>query len=209
MSNLKLPQATTKRLPLYYRYLEKTQAAAIQRVSSQEISNGLQIDSATIRRDFSLLGELGRKGYGYDVAKLLSFLKELLKKDEITKVVLLGVGNLGTALLNYNLYKQENTMIVAGFDTDPNKIGKTVNGVPIYALEQLTKVIQQSAVQVAIITVPVLQAQAVADRLLLAGIKGILNFTPTRISVPDDVRVHYIDLTVELQTLIYLLKTEN
>lgn len=206
MAGQKIPQVTAKRLPLYYRYFEKLHAIGKPRVSSAELSEALQIDPATIRRDFSYLGELGKKGYGYNVQYLLQFLRDFLKQDEVSNVVLVGVGNLGTALLRYNFYRSHNTKIVAGFDVDENKIGTDVDGIPIYPLHRLEEVKRLHDVDVAILTVPVNAAEAAVQAVIDAGIHGILNFTPIRVTVPAHVRVHYIDLTSELQTLIYFLK---
>lgn len=206
MAEQKLPAVTAKRLPLYYRYLEKLHAIGKSRVSSAELSDALQIDPATIRRDFSYLGELGKKGYGYNVNYLLQFLRDFLKQDEVANVVLIGVGNLGTALLHYNFYRSHNTKIVAGFDTDTNKIGKDIDGIPIYPLDRLPEVKKLHNVDVAILTVPVNAAKQALEKVIEAEIHGILNFTPTRLTVPPHVRIHHIDLTNELQTLIYFLR---
>lgn len=202
----KIPQVTAKRLPLYYRYLEKLHLMGKQRVSSAQLSKELLIDPATIRRDFSYLGELGKKGYGYNVSYLLKFLRDFLKQDEVTNVILIGVGNLGTALLHYNFYKGRNTKIVAAFDSNPNKFNREMDGIPIYSIESLQEVIKLFNVEVAILTVPVSVAQEIADKVIEAGVKGILNFTPSRLTVPANIRVHHIDLTTELQTLVYFLK---
>lgn len=206
MADQKIPQVTAKRLPLYYRYLEKLHAIGKQRVSSAQLSEALQIDPATIRRDFSYLGELGKKGYGYNVNYLLQFLRDFLKQDEVTNVVLVGVGNLGTALLRYNFYRSHNTKIVAGFDIDSNKVGKEIDGIPIFSIDRFAEVKDLHNVEVAILTVPANVAQQVTDRMVAAGIRGILNFTPARLTAPPSVRIHHIDLTTELQTLIYFLK---
>ena len=121
-------------------------------------------------------------------------------------MILLGVGNLGTALLHYNFYRSHNTKIVAGFDTDPNKIGKDIDGIPIYPLDRLPEVKKLHNVDVAILTVPVNAAKQALETVVAAGIHGVLNFTPTRLTVPSHVRIHHIDLTNELQTLIYFLR---
>src|SRR6476620_2147389 len=131
---MKIPQATAKRLPLYYRFLENLHASGKQRVSSTELSEAVKVDSATIRRDFSYFGALGKKGYGYNVNYLLSFFRETLDQDDLTKVMLVGVGNLGTAFLHYNFFKNNNTQIEMAFDVDPDKIGTDVGGVEIYDL---------------------------------------------------------------------------
>ncbi|MCK0473432.1 redox-sensing transcriptional repressor Rex [Halalkalibacter sp. APA_J-10(15)] len=201
----KIPQATAKRLPLYYRFLENLQASGKQRVSSTELSEAVKVDSATIRRDFSYFGALGKKGYGYNVNYLLSFFRKTLDQDELTKVILVGVGNLGTAFLQYNFSKNNNTQIVMAYDVDKSKIGTEVGGVTIRHFDDM-KHIDPNEVSVAILTVPVAVAQRIADELVEIGIKGILNFTPARLDVPDTVRVHHIDLSVELQALVYFLK---
>ncbi|MDT8862403.1 redox-sensing transcriptional repressor Rex [Alkalihalobacillus sp. MEB130] len=201
----KIPQATAKRLPLYYRFLENLSASGKQRVSSTELSEAVKVDSATIRRDFSYFGALGKKGYGYNVNYLLSFFRKTLDQDEQTKVALVGVGNLGTAFLHYNFSKNNNTRIVKAFDVAEEKIGEEVGGVTVYHLDDFEKIIDPD-VTVAILTVPQVAAQKIADQLVANGIKGILNFTPARLDVPEHVRVHHIDLSVELQALVYFLK---
>lgn len=201
----KIPQATAKRLPLYYRFLQNLHASGKQRVSSQELSEAVKVDSATIRRDFSYFGALGKKGYGYNVNYLLSFFRKTLDQDELTKVTLIGVGNLGTAFLHYNFMKNNNTQITIAFDIAKDKVGKEVGGVPIYHLDELEKRLPAD-VTVGILTVPANSAQAITDRLVKKGIKGILNFTPARLNVPNSIRIHHIDLSVELQALAYFLK---
>ncbi len=201
----KIPQATAKRLPLYYRFLQHLSESGRRRISSSELSELVKIDSATIRRDFSYLGALGKKGYGYNVDRLLTFLRSKLDQDELTKVILIGVGNLGKALLKYNFLKNNNSKIVVAYDTDYNKVGTTIGGTEIRHIEQLSEDHLED-VQVAILTVPSGAAQAVADQLVLTGVKGVLNFTPVRLTLPDSIRIHHIDLAVELQTLIYFLK---
>lgn len=205
MAQEKIPQATAKRLPLYYRFLQHLSESGRRRISSSELSELVKIDSATIRRDLSYLGALGKKGYGYNVERLLTFLRTKLDQDELTKVMLVGVGNLGTALLKYNFLKNNNSKIVVAYDTDYNKVGTLIGGTPIRHIEQLNSD-DLSDIQVAIITVPQDSAQAVADQLVLTGVSGVLNFTPVRLSLPDRIRIHHIDLAVELQTLIYFLK---
>ena len=200
-----IPKVTAKRLPVYYRYLDRLSSLGIRRVSSAEISRSLNIDPATIRRDLSYLGALGKKGYGYEVEYLIQFLREFLKQDEMTHVILVGVGNLGTALLQYDFLKN-NTMIVAAFDNDPAKVRSKINGIPVYSLNRMEEIIKEENVLVAILTVPVHAAQEVASEIVKSGIKGILNFTPTSLRVPEDVKIHYIDLSIELQSFIYFLK---
>lgn len=200
----KIPQATARRLPLYYRFITNLHIQGKTRVSSKELSDAVKVDSATIRRDFSYFGALGKKGYGYNVEYLLEFFKTTLAQDEVTEVALIGVGNLGTALLNYNFSRNNNTKVTMAFDRSSNKM-ETLNGeVPIYHIDDLEE--KLGNVEVAILTVPASVAQDIADRLVASGIKGILNFTPARLTIPDDVRIHHIDLSVELQSFVYFLK---
>ncbi|SDI26313.1 redox-sensing transcriptional repressor [Alteribacillus persepolensis] len=202
----KIPQATAKRLPLYYRFLENLYASGKERVSSTELSEAVKVDSATIRRDFSYFGALGKKGYGYNVDYLLSFFRKTLDQDEVTKIFLIGVGNLGTALLKYNFSKSDNTQIVSAFDVREEIVGREISGVEIHDFDTIKQVKEHVDASVAILTVPAAVAQEAADCLVEAGIKGILNFTPARLTVPEHIRVHHIDLSVELQTLVYFLK---
>lgn len=205
MPEHEIPQATAKRLPLYYRVLENLAASGKTRVSSTELSEACKIDAATIRRDFSYFGALGRKGYGYHVEYLLSFFRKMLEQDEKTGVVLIGVGNLGTALLRYNFQKSHNIKITKAFDVDEKKVGQVIGGIPVLHMNELEGA-DLSDTPIAILAVPAQAAQETVDRLIAAGIKGILNFTPARIDAPENIRIHHIDLTIELQTLIYFLK---
>lgn len=204
MSQREIPKATAKRLPLYYRFLTNLNKQGKTRVSSQELSKAVKVDSATIRRDFSYFGALGKKGYGYNVEYLLGFFRKTLDQDELTEVALLGVGNLGTAFLNYNFTRNNNTKIVMAFDADPEKVGQQIREVPIYHIDEMDE--RLGEIDIAILTVPVSEAQQITDMLIEAGISAILNFTPARITVPAHVRVHHIDLAIELQSLAYFLK---
>jgi len=192
-------------LPLYYRFIQNLSLSGKQRVSSAELSEAVKVDSATIRRDFSYFGALGKKGYGYNVNYLLSFFRETLDQDDITRVALIGVGNLGTAFLHYNFTKNNNTKIEMAFDVSEEKVGTEIGGIPVYHLDELEERLSND-IQVAILTVPATVAQAVADRLAETSVHGILNFTPARLNVSENIRIHHIDLAVELQTLVYFLK---
>ncbi|WP_313893436.1 redox-sensing transcriptional repressor Rex [Psychrobacillus sp.] len=204
----RIPQATTKRLPLYYRFIQNFFNAGQKRVSSQELSDAMKIDSATIRRDFSHFGALGKKGYGYDVAHLLNFFRQTLDQDEATNVALIGVGSLGTAFLKYNFQKNHNTKIVIAFDTKAPVEGVVKSDIPMFNPSVLEEKLLEYGIEIVIFTVPSRSAQDLADRLVKTGIKGILNFAPVRLTVPDHIRVQSIDLSVELQTLIYQIRNE-
>ena len=203
----RIPNATMKRLPLYYRYFKQAEEAAVDRVSSREISEALDIDSATIRRDFSYFGELGRKGYGYNVKSLLNFFMEHIQGTDKKNIVLVGVGNLGSALLNYKFNNLSDKMnVVAGLDSNEELIGSKINDVMIHHERELEDIIKTEKVEVAILTLPVSASQEMAERLVDAGVKGILNFTPTRLDLDKNIYVHNIDLGVELQALFFYMK---
>lgn len=205
MNKPKVPKATAKRLPIYYRYLRFLHDAGKDRISSTELSEAVKVDSATIRRDFSYFGALGKRGYGYDVEDLMNFFSKTLKQDRLTNVALIGVGNLGHALLNYNFHQSNNMRISAAFDINEELIGKILSGVPVYPMSEMVEQLKIQQIEIVILTVPTEVAQETANELAKAGVKGIMNFTPIRITVPDDMRVQNVDLTNELQTLIYFL----
>lgn len=204
-STNKIPKATAKRLPIYYRYLRYLHEDGKERVSSTELSEAVKVDSATIRRDFSYFGALGKRGYGYDVENLMNFFSKTLKQDRLTNVALIGVGNLGHALLNYNFHQGNNMRISAAFDINKEIVGTIQSGVPVYPMEDMVQQLKMQQIDVVMLTVPTSAAQDAASNLVDAGVKGILNFTPIRISVPETVRVQNVDLANELQTLIYFI----
>lgn len=199
----KLPKATAKRLPAYLRHLKLLDASGIQRIKSKEFAEITQVPSATIRRDFSHLGELGRSGYGYDVPYLIEVLSYILETNEEKKIALIGYGNLGKALANNNFRRNENLSVIAVFDNDPEMIGQTVSGRYVYGMDQLAEVVAEKGITVAISTVPSRYSQMAIDAIVDAGITAILNFAPDPVIVPKDVNIQYIDLTTELQTLIF------
>lgn len=208
-NKFRIPKATAKRLPLYYRYLLLLNDEGKDKVSSTELAEAVQVDSASIRRDFSYFGALGKRGYGYDVKNLLSFFKKILNQDTLTNVALVGVGNLGHALLNYNFKRSNNIRISCAFDINPEITGKITQGVPVYSMDEMKQQIADQQIQIAILTVPQATAQKMADEMIEAGIKGIMNFTPIRLSAPNGVRIQNVDLATELQTLIYFLDSDE
>ena len=207
--DIKIPQATTKRLPLYYRFLQNFANEGKKRISSQELSEAMKIDSATIRRDFSYFGALGKKGYGYDVTDLLAFFRETLNQNEATNVALIGVGNLGNAFLKYNFQKTHNTKIVVAFDSKAPIDGIEISGIPVYHPDRLEEMYEKYGAELAILTVSSKSAQSMTDRLIAMNAKGILNFTPNRLTVPESMKLMNIDLSVELQALIYLIRNSQ
>ncbi|ADI98543.1 TPA: redox-sensing transcriptional repressor Rex [Staphylococcus aureus] len=203
---VKIPRATLKRLPLYYRFVSSLKSKGIDRVNSKAISDALQIDSATIRRDFSYFGELGKKGYGYNIDSLLDFFKSELSESDMIKIAIVGVGNLGKALLTYNFSIHDDMTITEAFDVKEDVIGQKIGNVIVKDNDELITTLKKEEIDVVILTTPEIVAQKVADELVQAGVKGILNFTPGRINTPSDVQVHQIDLGIELQSLLFFMK---
>ena len=209
MDKIKIPKATARRLPLYYRYLILLDEEGKEKVSSTELSEAVQVDSASIRRDFSYFGALGKRGYGYDVKSLLGFFKKILNQDTLTNVALIGVGNLGHALLNYNFKRSNNIRISCAFDINSDLTGKIVSGVPVYDMKDMIEQIREQQITIAILTVPQTNAQKTANEIVEAGVGGIMNFTPVRLSAPAGVRIQNVDLATELQTLVYFLESDK
>lgn len=202
-----IPKATARRLPRYLRYLKIVGDSGVIRIKSKEFSDMIQIPSATIRRDFSHLGELGRSGYGYDVAYLINVFSHILNAQEEKRIALVGCGNLGKALVKNNFRRNENLTIVCAFDTEEKLVGGLIDDIVIQPMENLADEAKRMGVTVAISTVPSQFAQAAIDKIVDTGITAILNFAPDRVTVPTNVTVQYIDLTTELQTLIYFDET--
>lgn len=198
-----LPKATAKRLPLYLRYLNMLNDSGVGRIKSNEFSKITQVPSATIRRDFSYLGELGRSGYGYDVPYLIEVFDRILNTDEEKRIALVGYGNLGKALKHNNFRRNKNLNIVCVFDNDPEIVGQVIDGEMIYPIDRFAEIAKEKNVTVAISTVPSKYSQSAIDQIVQGGVSAILNFAPDRVKVPEHVNIQYIDLTTELQTLIY------
>lgn len=205
----KIPHATAKRLPIYYRYLNILADEGVEHISSRDFAVRINIDATTIRRDFAYFGQLGTRGFGYNVHSLLRFFRKALYQDHLTHVALIGVGNLGRALLNYNFQQTNNIRISAAFDTDPEITGTIQTGVPVYSMEDLEQQIKDQQIKIAILATPVTAAQDITDALVEAGVEGIMNFSTTRVNVPGSVDVKYIDLANELQSLIFFVANRD
>ncbi|MBP6360048.1 MAG: redox-sensing transcriptional repressor Rex [Enterococcus aquimarinus] len=199
----KLPKATAKRFPSYLRNLKALESSGVIRIKSKEFAEITHVPSATIRRDFSYLGELGRSGYGYEVPFLIEVFSNLLATEEEKDIALVGVGNLGKALLKNNFRRNENLNITCVFDSDPSLIGTVFEGYYIHSMDELAEKVAENGLTVAITTVPSHHSQEAVDVIVESGITAILNFAPDRVTVPDEVNVRYIDLTTELLTLIF------
>ncbi|WP_068775439.1 redox-sensing transcriptional repressor Rex [Paenibacillus sp. FJAT-26967] len=205
MKSIKISEAVVKRLPIYLRFLNELAMKNVLTVSSQDLGQKLNLNPAQIRKDLAYFGEFGKKGIGYDVNYLIEKIRQILKLDRQLPVALVGAGNLGRALCNYNIYLRDQMKIVAIFDVSADKIGQTINNMNVQPMEHLAETIRAMKIRIGIITVPAAEAQNVANEFVKAGIEAILNFAPSILKVPQEIRVHHADFTAELQSLAYYL----
>jgi len=201
---------TVRRLSVYTRCLRELEEDGVKTVSSQDLAERFNLNSAQVRKDLAYFGEFGVRGIGYYVSSLRAELQRILGLDREWPVALVGFGNLGSALFHYRGFGRQGFRIAVIFDDDPGKVNRDINGVPIFATRDLAREIKARGVQIAIVAVPAEAAQSVADQLVVAGIKAVLNFAPARIRVPRDVRLKDVDLSIELETLsFYLAKSSR
>jgi redox-sensing transcriptional repressor len=196
---------TIRRLSVYTRCLLQLEEDGVKTISSQELAERFNLNSAQVRKDLAYFGEFGVRGIGYYVAGLKAELQRILGLDREWPVALVGFGNLGSALFHYRGFGRRGFRIAAVFDDDPAKYHRQVQGVPIFPVVELAREVRARSIQIAIVAVPAEAAQTVTDQLVAAGIKTVLNFAPARIRVPRDVRLKDVDLSIELETLSFYL----
>lgn len=201
-SSRRIPEATVARLPIYLRcLLEVVDASAT--ISSERLADLAGVNAAKVRKDLSHLGSYGTRGVGYDVEYLLVHINRILGLTQDWPVVIVGVGNLGHALANYRGFSARGFRIAALVDADRSKVGELIGGLPVHHLDELPDIVTREKVAIGIVATPASSAQHVADRLVAAGVSSILNFAPTVLSVPPDVSLRKVDLSVELQILAF------
>lgn len=198
-----IPDATIARLPVYLRTLTTMAEEGVATISSGELADAAGVNSAQLRKDLSYLGTYGTRGVGYDVEYLRFQIGREIGSAQEWPVVIVGLGNLGTALANYSGFGSRGFKIAALLDPKPSLIGRTVVGVPISDLAELETIIARTGARIAVIATPAAGAQEVCDRLVVAGIRSILNFAPTALTVPAEVNLRKVDLGQELQILAY------
>ena len=204
MNGKKIPESTISRLFVYLREVAELAKLNIRTISSAELGERTNLSDAQVRKDLGYFGQFGVSGSGYDTAELKKALERILGKDKTWNVAVVGVGHLGSALLSYTGFERHGLEIVAAFDTDPKKVGK-LDGLTVRAIDELLKTVADKKISIAIIAVPAENAQEVAERLVGAGVKCILNFAPVSLNTPEDVKVKNVDLSRELETLSYFL----
>ena len=205
MNTNKIPDIIIGRLPIYLRALQQLSEKGIFTTSSQELGEIIGISAAQIRKDISQFGEFGKQGTGYSVPFLIERLRDILKVDRVWEVAIVGMGDIGHALARYNGFTNRGFHINMVFDNDPQKIGQKVGEYEILDTAKLAEKVKQNKIKVAMLTVPAPSAQEMADQLVKAGIKAILNYAPTSLNVPSHVHVQYIDPATHLQRMTYYL----
>ncbi len=200
-----LPRGTVERLSVYLNCLIEFQQDGYEYITSQELAECVGINSAEIRRDFLMLKTRGRKGVGYHLPSLISELQKILGSKKEHGVVLVGAGNLGSALVAYEGLSRHGFIIKGVFDADPKKIGRTVSGHRIRDVKNLGRFIRENDIEIGVIAVPESAAQTVADEMVKNNIKVIVNYAPVRIVVPSNVKVHHTNPAVELLHTLYFL----
>ena len=205
----KVSNAIIRRLPRYRRYLNELRKQGVKKISSNELSELIGYTASQIRQDLNTFGGFGQQGYGYSVDYLYNEINKILGLDREYKTVLVGVGNLGTAISNYTYFHKIGFKLVGLFDISPNVIGKEVNGVTVTNADEQAKYLDENDIDIGIITVNQGNAQAVADTLVAGGVKGIWNFAPLDLDVPDDVAVENVHLSDSLHTLSFQIKSKE
>jgi redox-sensing transcriptional repressor len=201
--NENIPDPSVRRLSAYLRQLEHLSSQGIERVSSRELAEYMQFGAATVRRDLALFGQFGQRGVGYEVEDLIHKLRIILATQAQWKVVVVGAGELSHALLRYPGFGLRGFELAAAFDVDPAKIGQSIGAVTIQPMEQLEETITTTQARLAVLAVPPQAAQASADRLVQAGIEGILNFSSPVLNTPPEVYVSHVDITSHLEQLSF------
>ena len=201
-----IPRKAIYRLSVYLRCLHRLKANAIRTVSSDALAAAAGVKSTQLRKDLTYFGQFGTRGLGYDVEQLARMITDRLGTNSLQPVILVGVGNLGLALLSYRGFEQEGFEIVAAFDIDADRKREKAVTQSIAGMEKLPGFVRERAVRMAILTVPAVVAQEVANQLVEAGITGILNFSPIVLQVPEEVTVNNVNLAIELENLSYFIQ---
>ncbi len=201
----KISESTVRRLALYLRYLEQFESQGLATISSQELAKRGGTTSAQVRKDLSFFGSFGKRGLGYSVAELGTKIRDILGLQRNYRVVLVGAGKIGGALVAYQGFRQRGFNVAAIYDRDPKKIGARWNGLVVRDIRHLEADLKKEPTDIAIVSTPAEAAQDVVDRLVKMGVKAILNFAPAQLNVPADVTLKSVNMALELETLSYAL----
>ncbi len=206
MAKKEISQAVIQRLPRYYRYLEELMEQGLERISSNELSKRMKLTASQIRQDLNNFGGFGQQGYGYRIQKLHDEIARILSLDEEHSMILVGAGHLGQALANYSNFQKRGFLLRAVFDVKPELIGTEVAGLKVLPMEELERVIEESGPRLAALCIPKDAALPVAERLVSLGIKGIWNFAPVDLELPEQVVVENVHLSESLMRLSYRMR---
>lgn len=202
----KVPAVVVKRLPRYYRYLGELLKQDIKRISSNALSQKMNVTASQIRQDFNYFGGFGQQGYGYNVEHLYNEIGDILGLHDGDTTVIIGAGNLGRAIANHNTFEKRGFKLVGIFDVDKNVIGKVINGVEVMDMSCLEKFMENNRVDIGILTLPKKAVNEAAERLVKSGVRGLLNFSYTELSFDKNVAVENVHLSDPLMTLSYKMK---
>ncbi len=201
----KISDSTISRLSKYYRTLSRLVEKGVETVSSQGMADLNNITSAQVRKDLSFFGSFGKRGLGYNTKILRDEIGRILGLNKKWSIALVGVGNIGRALLDYEEFRKQGFLFRALFDKDPHKIGSEINGLVIHSDENICEIIDKEGIEIAIIAVPAKFAQQVVDALVECGVRAFLNFAPVAVKVPEGVQVKYENMSIELEALSFFL----
>ncbi|MCR4895904.1 MAG: redox-sensing transcriptional repressor Rex [Lachnospiraceae bacterium] len=209
MLGKEISQAVIGRLPRYFRYLGELKDNGVERISSQELSELMQVTASQIRQDFNNFGGFGQQGYGYNVEYLYNEIGKILGLDTIHSFIIIGAGNLGTALGNYLNFERRGFVFRGIFDQNPALIGNLVRGIPVRGMEDLPGFLKENEIEIAVLTIPKTGALGLVDTLVECGIKGIWNFAHVDLNVPEGVQVENVHLSDSLMKLSYNISSQN
>ena len=205
MDKVEIPKKAIYRLSIYQRCLSKLQDNGMETVSSSALAGAAGVKPAQLRKDLTYFGQFGTRGLGYSVEELRDAIRDVLGREHLQPVVMVGAGNLGVALLRYRGFEKEGFEVVAAFDAEPELVIKRGVSVPVHGQDEVVSFISDHGVKLVILCVPGGVAQEVTNELVEAGVQGILNFSPTLLEVPEPVMVNNVDLALELENLSYFV----
>jgi redox-sensing transcriptional repressor len=205
----RIADSTVRRLSIYLRFLEEFEGRGLATVSSEELARRGGTTSAQVRKDLSFFGSFGKRGLGYSVPELATALREILGLGKEWRVIIIGAGKIGAALAQYRGFSQRGFRIAAAYDTNPDKIGRTLDGVEVRDMSRLEKDVAAEQPDIAVLAIPSEGAQEVLDRVVKAGLKAVLNFAPSQLHAPPDVTVKTVNMAMELEGLTFALTNRD
>jgi redox-sensing transcriptional repressor len=205
----RIADSTVRRLSAYLRFLEDFEGRGLTTISSEELAKRGGTTSAQVRKDLSFFGSFGKRGLGYSVPELSRQLREILGLGREWRVVIIGAGKIGAALAQYRGFRQRGFVILGAYDSNPEKIGRTVEGMAVNDIAQMERDFTRGTPDIVVLTVPAEAAQRVLDRVVKAGVKAVLNFAPTQLQAPPDVTVKTVNMAMELESLSFALTNRD